>query len=82
VGTYARSKGLEFETVVLPSVSEGVVPSVTLDDPDTYFRKGAELYVAMARARDRLVISYVGEPSYLLADLIADGPGTVPEQPD
>ncbi len=82
VGTYARSKGLEFVTVFLPDVAEEVFPSVPLSRMDEYLLQGAWLYIAMARARDELIISYVGRPSYLIEEMVhrsKEGPLYAPE---
>lgn len=65
LGTYARSKGLEFKRVVLPELDAGF-PWADRDDLDGYVLQGSMLYVAMSRARDRLDLSYTGKPSYLL----------------
>jgi superfamily I DNA/RNA helicase len=84
VGTYARSKGLEFVTVFLPDVAEDVFPSVPLDRTDEYLLQGAWLYVAMARARDELLVTYVGEPSFLIQELVQpshEGPLFADEAP-
>jgi superfamily I DNA/RNA helicase len=70
VGTYSRSKGLEFVSVFLPDVAEGTFPSVPIDHLDEYLLQGSWFYIAMARARDELVITYVGEASYLIQEMI------------
>ncbi len=65
VGTYHRSKGLEFERVFLPGLDDAF-PYGDRNDPDEIVGKGSALYVAMSRARDRLVISFAGAPSMFL----------------
>ena len=70
VGTYARSKGLEFERVVLPGLNLGEVPAVDIENEDTYFLQARQLYVAMSRARDELWMSYAGTPSLLIEELV------------
>jgi superfamily I DNA/RNA helicase len=70
VGTYHRSKGLEFKRVVLPGL-DSTYPWVDEDDVDTFLMQGSALYVAMSRARDRLDITYAGRPSYFLDQIAA-----------
>lgn len=73
VGTYHRAKGLEFKAVFLPGLSKGTFPR--LPDPDQSDDEAAEardlaisqLFVAMTRARDVLVLLYDGEPSEVIA---------------
>ena len=60
VGTYARSKGLEFKKVFLPGLDDGKFPWGDRNDMDSMLLQGSMLYVAMSRARDELTISYVG----------------------
>ena len=69
VGTYARSKGLEFKQVYLPGLSDHQFPWGNRSDIDSMLLQGSMLYVAMSRARDQLVLSSPGEPSYLIAGL-------------
>lgn len=69
LGTYARSKGLEFKRVYLPGLADHLFPWGPRDDADGLLLQGSMLYVAMSRARDELVISYAGKPSYLLEPL-------------
>jgi len=66
VGTYARSKGLEFKRVFLPGLSDRQFPWGDRNDLDSVLLQGAMLYVAMSRARDELAISWAGEPSLFL----------------
>jgi superfamily I DNA/RNA helicase len=73
LGTYARSKGLEFKKVFLPGLDDGRFPWGARADADSMILQGSMLYVAMSRARDELAISYAGTPSYFvepLADLV------------
>jgi superfamily I DNA/RNA helicase len=62
VGTFAKSKGLEFKVVVLPDVSKRgwcVVPFMLSDDADKaewWAKERRTLFVAMTRARDRLAL--------------------------
>lgn len=61
--TIHKSKGLEFDNVILYDISSGGMPS-------TYFRNTDEdarvLYVAMSRAKKRLYITYENRISYFL----------------
>jgi superfamily I DNA/RNA helicase len=71
VGTYTRSKGLEFETVILPGLSADRFPTASLDDDEeTFFQEGGWFYVAMGRARDQLFITFSGEPSMLIEEIV------------
>ena len=71
VGTMKRAKGLEFYRVYLPNLGADAAPE-RRDDEDEYLEQASELYVAMSRARDRLVITGVGEPTYLLREAQGD----------
>ena len=73
IGTYARSKGLEFKRVFLPDLSDHQFPWGDRDDIDGMLLQGSMLYVAMSRARDELTISHPGEPSYFLQSLPRPG---------
>lgn len=66
VGTYARSKGLEFKKVFLPGLSDGKFPWGARDDVDSMLLQGSMLYVAMSRARDELAISFTGNPTMFM----------------
>lgn len=68
VGTYHRSKGLEFKHVILPGLDANY-PWASEDDADAFLLQGSVLYVAMSRARDRLDLTHAGEPSYFLRQL-------------
>ena len=68
VGTYHRAKGLEFKRLFLPGLDDGF-PFGDRDDPDHLVEKGSLLYVAMSRARDKLDLSYSGQPSMYLEAL-------------
>ena len=72
VGTYDRGKGLEFKAVFLPGLSKGIFPR----SPAMAIRGGgrqardlaiSQLFVAMTRARDLLVVLYDGEPADVIA---------------
>lgn len=55
-------KGFEFDTVIACDLSEGVVPRPGTP-PEEYWREAAVVYSALTRARDELVLTFVGEPS-------------------
>ena len=69
--TMHRAKGLEFRAVVLMDISDDQVPLRSLfNRSDDAVERGAILeqerqllYVAATRAREALMVSYVGEPS-------------------
>lgn len=72
--TMRRAKGLEFSCVMLFDVSERSFPpraairgleDTELENRLQQFR--SQLYVAASRARDELVVTWVGEPSALLS---------------
>ncbi len=70
--TYHGAKGLEFDNVFLPGVNEGAVPhgrNLTAGETEEERRM---FYVAMTRAKERLVMSYVTfrEASIFLEELL------------
>ena len=73
VGTYHRGKGLEFKAVFLPGLSKGVFPRPAHDQQSPEEADEArelaisQLFVAMTRARDLLVVLYDGEPTGVIA---------------
>ena len=78
LGTMHRAKGLEFKAVLAVSCSEGVIPNPRtlssygdpVDREDAEARERRLLYVVMTRARDELVVTWVGRPSPLLAKVL------------
>lgn len=74
IGTMHRAKGLEFKIVIVMACEDGVIPlpKALSDVPDEAERKLVLeqernlLYVAATRAREQLLISYVGAPSEFL----------------
>ena len=57
--TIHASKGLEFDTVFLPDLNEGLLPHKKAPSPDQIQEERRLLYVAMTRARRKLFLSYV-----------------------
>ena len=76
VGTYARSKGLEFKVVLLPRVKAGTVPHEQRanQSDEAYAEQRAlevnQFFVAMTRARDQLIVSFGEHPSEILLEAI------------
>jgi hypothetical protein len=73
VGTYHRGKGLEFKAVFLPGLSKDVFPRPPYEGQSPAEADEArelaisQLFVAMTRARDLLVVLYDGEPTEVIA---------------
>jgi superfamily I DNA/RNA helicase len=69
VGTHHRIKGLEFKLVFLPYLSARKFPVVPagVKDPDERReyeeRSLSQLFVALTRARDQLVVTCTGDPA-------------------
>ena len=59
--TMHASKGLEFDTVFLPDLNEGLLPHKKALSAEQLSEERRLLYVAMTRARKRLYLSYVKE---------------------
>lgn len=59
-------KGFEFDVVVACDLSDGVVPRPGTPDEE-HWREAATLYAALTRARDQLVVTYVGRRSPFLS---------------
>jgi len=57
--TFHSSKGLEFDTVIIPHVNEGFVPHKKSHSSDSVEEERRLFYVAMTRARTNLYISYI-----------------------
>lgn len=58
VMTYHASKGLEFDVVLLPDVNDGCVPHGRFLDLEEYEEERRVFYVAMTRAKQKLVVYY------------------------
>ena len=72
VGTYQRSKGLDFKHVFLPRLDDASLVTPYLDQDVTAGERWAmlrrEIFVAMGRARDTLTSTWVGVPSKVLIE--------------
>ena len=58
VSTVHKAKGLEFDTVVVYDAIEGKYPSAYATDASKRSEEARKFYVALSRARRRLVVSY------------------------
>ena len=69
-GTYHASKGLEFDTVFMPFLSDEGWPHPpdveTLGRDEAAVRDSRLLYVGVTRARSTLVLTHTGQPTALL----------------
>ncbi|HEX7949777.1 MAG TPA: ATP-dependent helicase [Candidatus Limnocylindrales bacterium] len=63
------AKGLEFDVVVLPYFQEGLAPYTPRGRTVDMAEERRKLYVAITRARHRVVFTYAGVPSAFLAEL-------------
>jgi superfamily I DNA/RNA helicase len=87
VGTHHRAKGLEFKVVVLPGLSDGVFPHPQLpgtDDQEYADQRALDmssLFVAMTRARDRLILSCGGAPNPVLDPILDRLDRRTPDMP-
>ena len=70
VGTFHRAKGLEFKVVFVPSLGSDDFPPAVRSEAESDERAGlalSQLFVAMTRARDALIILHSAEPAAALA---------------
>lgn len=69
-GTYHSAKGLEFDAVILPHLSDGHLPYpsdvAVFGEDDTAARDSRLLYVGITRAKSNLVLTYTGKMTKLL----------------
>lgn len=59
--TMHGAKGLEFDTVFLPDLNEGVIPGRNCKTKEALEEERRLLYVAITRARNNLFLYYTGE---------------------
>jgi superfamily I DNA/RNA helicase len=57
-----QMKGYEFDTVVIINCGDGIIPPMSVPESE-HFRIACQIYVAMTRTRDQLILSYNGKPS-------------------
>ena len=76
--TMHRAKGLEFRAIsVIGADSQNIPPRWLIPDDEIDTRQFLQqerclLYVACSRARDRLAVSWTGEPSPFLSGIVDD----------
>ena len=74
IQTYHSSKGLEYDTVILPDVNEGRTPSKSAHTESEIEEERRMFYVAMTRAKNNLHILYRTDenrkPSRFIAEII------------
>lgn len=70
------SKGLEWNTVILPDINEGITPPKKAISQEEIEEERRMFYVAMTRAKENLFLFYIKEktggnflPSRFLTDL-------------
>jgi superfamily I DNA/RNA helicase len=69
-GTYHSAKGLEFDTVLLPMLTQDQLPEphllAAVGNGEAASRDGKLLYVAVTRARSQLILTHAGPLTNLL----------------
>ena len=60
--TMHGSKGLEFPCVILPDINDGKMPHTRSSNPILIEEERRLFYVAMTRAIDELLITFIGAP--------------------
>ena len=71
--TIHLAKGLEFDSVFIAGVAEGLLPhGRSLDDENTLEEERRLMYVAMTRARKNLYLSFYGIPSRFVNEIPED----------
>lgn len=64
-------KGFEYDTVIVADISEGSYPRKNTPRKE-WWRQAATLYAAVTRARDELIMTYVGSPSSFLKVMLPE----------
>ncbi len=71
--TIHLAKGLEFDSVFIAGVAEGLLPhGRSLDDEASLEEERRLMYVAMTRARKKLYLSFYGIPSRFISEIPED----------
>ena len=71
--TIHLAKGLEFDSVFIAGVAEGLLPhGRSLDDENALEEERRLMYVAMTRARKNLYLSFYGIPSRFVSEIPED----------
>jgi DNA helicase-2/ATP-dependent DNA helicase PcrA len=71
--TIHLAKGLEFDSVFIAGVAEGLLPhGRSLDDENALEEERRLMYVAMTRARKNLYLSFYGIPSRFVNEIPED----------
>lgn len=67
--TFHRSKGLEFEVVLLPRLEEGDLPVRQAKEDEQVDEERRLLYVGLTRAKRILALTWAGKPSRFLREI-------------
>ena len=70
--TMHAAKGLEFHSVFLPDLNEGVLPDKKIKEEKELEEERRLLYVAITRAREQLFLYYTGERNRKLTRFLCD----------
>jgi DNA helicase-2/ATP-dependent DNA helicase PcrA len=76
--TYHRAKGLEFEAVFLPLLTERELPSKLARTQAALAEERRLFYVGLTRAKRHLTVTWSGRPSRFLAELGVVGAARTP----
>jgi DNA helicase-2/ATP-dependent DNA helicase PcrA len=76
--TFHRAKGLEFDAVFLPRLTEKELPSKQARTREELAEERRLLYVGLTRARRELWVTWSGKPSRFLAELGAQMQAATP----
>lgn len=69
ISTIHKAKGLEFETVIIPFCSPGNFPSFMDKTEEDRLESARTLYVALTRAKKKLIITFTNRESEFLHDI-------------